>query len=139
MDTFARRFREQRLKAGLSQNAIAEVCRNLKGEGLSRAAVAQWEARDASKRTRPDFDNLISAAKKMGASIDYLVGLTDDPAPVKPGLSPEAYELAREWDRLPFTAKDTVVNCLKWSKRMESQKERNSMLLLKQMLLNQIK
>lgn len=74
MDVFAERFKECRKKARLSQAAIAAVCegRN-KDEQMTRESVAAWER----GKNKPSADNLIAAAKKMGASIDYICGLID--------------------------------------------------------------
>lgn len=73
-DVFAERFRQARRHAKLSQDDIAAVCRNRSGDQLSRAAIAQWEKPGGA---RPNFYNLVAAARRIGASIDWLVGLTE--------------------------------------------------------------
>ena len=125
-DLFAERFRGMRQQAGLTLDDIAEVCLNRSGEAPSRAAIAQWEKADG---TRPSFDNLVAAAKRMRVSIDYLTGLTDNPAMTTAfyaseklaeyrTLSAEAYALARQWDRLPPAAQRAIRELLDTMKTM---------------------
>src|SRR5690606_41159964 len=64
------RVRFVRSQAGLTQAQIAEAC------GITREAVSQWEAKDASKRTIPEIKNVRLLAQLTGASIDWL--LSDD-------------------------------------------------------------
>lgn len=63
-------LREQK---GLSQERFAELC------GISRASIARYEAGDAINRT-----NAVKIASACGVSVDYLLGLSDDPIPTTP-------------------------------------------------------
>ena len=119
-DLFAERFKSERERAGLTQDDIAEVCINPKGDPLSRAAIAQWEKQEGG--TKPTYENLVASAQKIGISIDYLVGLTskrraDQPSNAemaKDGmgdyysLSDEAVQIALRWQHLPLPAKDAI-------------------------------
>jgi transcriptional regulator with XRE-family HTH domain len=46
--------------------------------GVSRTAVTHWE----SGKKRPDLVNLVKLADLYNVSLDYLMGRTDNPAPV---------------------------------------------------------
>ena len=98
---FAKRFKKCREDAGCTQDVIAGVCIKKDGESLSRAAVAQWERAD--NPTRPELDNLISAAKEINASIDYMTGLQNHPIPHN--LSEEAINIAIAYDRMSYEDK----------------------------------
>ena len=63
-------LREQK---GLSQERFAELC------GISRASIARYEAGDAINRA-----NAVKIATACGVSVDYLLGLSDDPIPAAP-------------------------------------------------------
>lgn len=85
---------------------IAEVCTNRDGDQLSRSAISQWEKvkedKDEKEPARPSFFNLIAAARKIGASIDYLVGLTDEGEPAANHESAnvaQSYKQAGERDK----------------------------------------
>lgn len=78
--TFGQRFRAAREAAELSQDDIAEVCKNRDGKELSRAAVSYWES-DAGK---PTLENFLAAVKRMGTSADYLLGLSETGPANKP-------------------------------------------------------
>lgn len=117
-DVFSERFRVARKQSGLTLDDIAEVCQNRAGEVPSRAAIAQWEKPGG---TKPSFENLVAAARKVGVSLDYLTGLSDNPATVfmvaeKPGeyaaLSTEARRLAHQWERLSPSSKKAIRDLL---------------------------
>ena len=112
VDLFAKRFKQARESAKLRQEDVAAVCVGKDGEPISRVAVAQWEKPNSP--TRPTVDNLAAAAKRMGASVDYLMGLSDDPKGAV-GLSDDALQVARVWDGLPASVKDDVLHALQWS------------------------
>ncbi len=113
--TFGSRFRKAREDAGLSQEDIAAVCRNRKGEELTRAAVSYWE----KDKERPSFENLVAAAKRLNVSIDYLVGRT----PEVSGISAEAVKFAQQWEALPRDARESVSGYLRWARAMEGKKQ----------------
>lgn len=112
VDQFARRFRQARDAAKLKQENIAAACLDSKGEPISRSAVAQWERLE--NPTRPSLEYLAIAAKLMNVSVDYLIGLSNDPKG-SVGLSEDALQIARIWDTLPSSVKDDVLHALHWS------------------------
>lgn len=57
-------IRELRLKKGLSQTELAEVC------GVHQTAVSQWE----KGRTTPDAESLRRLAEALGVSADQILG-----------------------------------------------------------------
>lgn len=60
---FAAKLKKLRVKAGYSQEDLAEKC------GVSRQAVSKWESDTAS----PDNTNVLSLSRVFGVSIDYLM------------------------------------------------------------------
>jgi transcriptional regulator with XRE-family HTH domain len=119
---FAERFKAARELAGLTQDDIAEICKNRKGESLSRAAIAQWEDHEG---TKPNFENLVAAAERLGTSIDYLAGLSDKPEielhagmPAESSdeyrqLSKAALVFARQWQNLPPVARTAIEDLIR--------------------------
>ena len=65
------RLRELRLKKGVSQHKMADIC------GISRSAYGQYEYGISS----PNPTQLAAMAAFFGVSIGYLVGVEDDPTP----------------------------------------------------------
>ena len=65
--SWGKRIREQRQKAGLSQEKVAELV------GVSRQAVAKWEA-DLSA---PSTENLFRLAQVLGTSAEFLMGTAE--------------------------------------------------------------
>jgi transcriptional regulator with XRE-family HTH domain len=64
-DTFAARLRAARMKAGLTQQQLAQAA------GLSLGHVASWEA----GRTRnPTLAALVALGSALGCSLDQLAG-----------------------------------------------------------------
>ena len=57
------KIREQRKKAGLSQEQLSEKL------GVSRSAITKWE----TDKGIPDVDNLKALSKLLNVSIDYLL------------------------------------------------------------------
>jgi transcriptional regulator with XRE-family HTH domain len=112
MPTFGSRLRKVREAAKLSQEGLAAVCRNRKGEGVSRTAVSYWE----SDQERPSFENLVAIAQKLKVSIDYLVGFT----PEVKGIGKDAIALAQQWEAMPADARKQVADYLDWVRRMEA-------------------
>jgi len=80
--TLGARLRARREAVGLTQEKLARQC------GVSRAAVAQWEA----GVTRPGLDNLVRAGKALGVWLSWLTAgdqsLPDGPSPFPPGPGP---------------------------------------------------
>lgn len=85
------RLKSARKQAQLTQDQVAEAL------GISRAAVAQWEAVDPAKRTAPSRENLRRFAKSAGVPLDWLSddlsGMDFERAtlPVSPPATPEGY------------------------------------------------
>lgn len=73
----AARIREARIAAGLTQEALAARV------GVSKAAVAQWEAQ-TDLRTEPTLSNLRAVAIATSVTADFLLGCAmpgERPAP----------------------------------------------------------
>jgi SOS-response transcriptional repressor LexA len=97
--TLGQRIRARREAVGLTQEKLATTC------GVSRAAVAQWEA----GVTRPSLDNLVKAADALGIWLSWLTmgdqSLPDMPNPFANPAAPAAragipvidLERAGEW------------------------------------------
>ena len=62
-----------RKKAGLTQQELAEKLY------ISRDTYAQYEI----DRRNPDYETLAAIARFHNVTVDYLLGLTDDPRPVE--------------------------------------------------------
>lgn len=105
------RIRARRDAVGLTQEKLAAKC------GVSRAAVAQWEA----GVTRPSLDNLVKAADALNVWLSWLTvgdqSLPDTPNPFAPaspfrGVPVVDYEQAGRWGTdggLPVGANGDVV------------------------------
>lgn len=96
--TLGRRIRARREAVGLTQEKLAAKC------GVSRAAVAQWEA----GVTRPSLDNLVKAAEALSVWLSWLTvgdqSLPDGPNPFAGGTARQPllpvvdYSRAGDWD-----------------------------------------
>ena len=83
------RLKEQRLRTKLTAGQIAVAL------GYSDVFIYQLE----SGVKKPSLDTLMRLASRYKTSTDYLLGLTDDPAPPSgdaPPLSPELQKLKQE-------------------------------------------
>lgn len=97
------RIRARRDAVGLTQEKLAAKC------GVSRAAVAQWEA----GVTRPSLDNLVKAAEALNVWLSWLT-VGDQSLPGAPDLTAASaargvpvldYRQAGQWDvEVPTTA-----------------------------------
>ncbi|USK77729.1 helix-turn-helix domain-containing protein [Peribacillus frigoritolerans] len=67
--SFAKRFKELRLKNNYSMQAIGEKA------GVGKSSIAAYE----SGEKKPTTDRLTVLAEILGVSTDYLLGLSDDP------------------------------------------------------------
>lgn len=67
MKTSADRIRHARKEAGLTQEELGKRC------GVTRAAVAQWEAQDEKKRTEPTLESYRAIAEATGVSLEWLL------------------------------------------------------------------
>lgn len=61
------RLRQARRYADLTQAQLAAEC------GVSRGAVALWEADEVDHRTKPTTDHLIAISKATGAPLEWLM------------------------------------------------------------------
>ncbi|MBQ6147171.1 MAG: helix-turn-helix transcriptional regulator [Clostridia bacterium] len=62
--TFAQKLKEMRVRAGMSQEKLAERV------GVSRQAITKWE----TDKGAPDMDNLMALSDLFGVSVDELLG-----------------------------------------------------------------
>lgn len=70
---FGERLRETRKRAGLLQVDLAVAL----GDRYDHSMISRVESGHKSLR----LDGAVNAARELGVSLDYLVGLTDDPTP----------------------------------------------------------
>lgn len=80
------RIKTARRDAKLTQDQVADTL------GISRAAVAQWEATRPENRTAPSRDNLALFAKMANVSLGWLMddSLSADPTRASVSVSPPA-------------------------------------------------
>lgn len=67
-----KKLRRLRENMGLQQKEVADRL------GVNPSAVTRWETGEK----RPDLVNLVKLADLYNVSLDYLMGRTDNPAPV---------------------------------------------------------
>ncbi len=67
MSELWQRLRQARKFADLTQADLAKHC------GVTRGAVALWEAAEAEHRTKPTTDHLITISKMTGAPLEWLL------------------------------------------------------------------
>lgn len=94
------RLRQARRFADLTQSDLAAKC------GVTRGAVALWEAAEAEHRTRPTTEHLITVSDVTGVPLDWLlndaadleavwrVGMEFNDARRAPGTSPRPAKAA---------------------------------------------
>jgi phage repressor protein C with HTH and peptisase S24 domain len=70
MNTPGQRIKEERDKQVWSQQKLADEITRIKGESITRAAVAKWEA-GSSKTQKPE--NFFAAAKALGLSPQWVL------------------------------------------------------------------
>ena len=91
------RLQEARERKRLSQKALADLAH------VSPQAYSMYE-RDLR---RPDWETMILLARVLGVSVDYLLGLTEDPFPPIP-MDPREREIARSYHMLDERGKQTI-------------------------------
>lgn len=69
MSTFPARLREVRENRKLSRNQLADILQ------ITERAYQYYE----QGKREPPYDRLIAIAQELDVSIDYLLGLKDDP------------------------------------------------------------
>lgn len=72
MSSLWQRLRQARRFADLTQADLASRC------GVSRGAVALWEAEDSEHRTKPTTDHLIAISKGTGVPLEWLLNDASD-------------------------------------------------------------
>ena len=81
------RIEKRRKELGLTQEDVAEQV------GVKKSTVSRWESGTIKEMRR---DKLLSLASTLQTSVNYLLGLTDDPS-VKPEMSALEKELFRQY------------------------------------------
>jgi transcriptional regulator with XRE-family HTH domain len=101
MATIAARIRERRKALGLNQEELAAML------NITQSQISRYERGDND----PTADILIALSRVLHTSSDYLLGLTDDPAPQASELSPEERNAIAAWRRGDIAeAVRTIVN-----------------------------
>lgn len=86
------RFEECRRAKGYSQKYVAIAL------GVKPPQISKWE----NETQRPSRDNCVKMAELFGVSVDYLLGLSDDPNPTAPQeLDTEAWAIRERLRRDP--------------------------------------
>lgn len=110
-----KKLKAARLHANLTQEQLAERL------GISRAAVAQWEAKDPSKRTHPDLERVQAFCSATGAPLMWLLDENQDisrdwsvvadivPLPPPPNFQADNDDdLLNDWHMLPSTERQHI-------------------------------
>lgn len=74
---FSQRIRALRLEKGLTMEEASAAIQQLTGVKISKGQLSKWE----SGKELCSLSNSVAIAIFYGVSIDYLIGLTDDPKP----------------------------------------------------------
>jgi transcriptional regulator with XRE-family HTH domain len=106
---FAKRFKELREARGLTQDMMAEKL------GLSRSGVANYESSDPKI---PRESRLKKIANLFDCSIDYLLGETDNPTPVKNEKQDNSQELDLKQIKKALLEKELVYDGHKLTKKI---------------------
>lgn len=97
------RVKERRRKFGLSQEELAEAV------GVNQGQISDYE----QSKGNPTATSLEGLAKSLGTSIDYILGLTDDPTPIDdndPGiLKPKERLVIEKWRDGDLTAAVKII------------------------------
>lgn len=75
MATFSDRFKEQRLVNGSTQMELVTNFNRRYNRNLTPAAISQYE----NGKRKPEVDALQDFAEFFGVSIDYLLGINNNP------------------------------------------------------------
>lgn len=70
--TFAKRLKDARIKAGMTQSDLAEK------SGVTSASISAYESADGTKGKNPSLENARSIAESLGVSLDWLCGLSNE-------------------------------------------------------------
>ena len=98
-----KRIKEARLAAGLTQPALARLCK------VTRAAVSQWESPPGSAgHSRPTYEKLQAIATVTGQGLSILLG---EAAGEK--FTTEQRMIARLWVQIPKASRNDVLPLLR--------------------------
>ncbi len=98
-----KRIKEARLAAGLTQPALARLCK------VTRAAVSQWESPPGSAgHSRPTYEKLQAISTVTGESLSILLG---EAAGEK--FTTEQRMIARLWVQIPKALRNDVLPLLR--------------------------
>ncbi len=98
-----KRIKEARLAAGLTQPALARLCK------VTRAAVSQWESPPGSAgHSRPTYEKLQAISTVTGESLSILLG---EAAGEK--FTTEQRMIARLWVQIPKASRNDVLPLLR--------------------------
>lgn len=102
------RIREARKKAGLKQT---DLCVRL---GISQSALSGWE----NGKYEPDNAGWLTLSQCLNVSIDYLMGVSDEPSNQKEASASKCNNLRKEaiilFDSLSESAKDQALSYLRF-------------------------
>lgn len=107
---FAKRLFQLRKKAGMTQEQLAKEL------GTSRGALSMYEI----GRREPDFNTLVKIARFFSVTVDYLVGLSDQPH--GHGAQPVLF---RELSELTEEEMEYVRETLQVYRRLKNRQKRN--------------
>lgn len=79
MKIFAERLKALRKDRGLTQDDIVKVVVESTGMSFHKGYISKWE----NNKVNPDISSIVPLAEYFNVSLDYLIGLTDDPSPVR--------------------------------------------------------
>ena len=103
------RLKEARRQKGLSQSELADLAH------VSRQAYSLYE-RDLR---RPNWETMIILAKALDVSVDYLLGLTEDPFPAV-RMDAREREIIKTYHMLDERGKEMIDITLKEQSRYAS-------------------
>ena len=83
MAEFYEREKQIRLERGMSMQEVADAINTRFGENMNRATISRYESNDRT----PSIVVASYFARLYGVSLDYLVGLVDDPMMRNDGTS----------------------------------------------------
>lgn len=92
MEEFKTRLKQLRKEKGLSQQKLASVL------GYGSTAIANYE----SGRNQPSIPDLITIAKELNTSTDYLIGYTDIQIPFLDNHFQQAQDLVKLYCSIPL-------------------------------------
>ena len=81
------RIKQERLRQGLTQEAVAEAI------GVSRTAVSKWE----SGGSEPTIQNLVALSRLFDVGVDSLLGVEKQQYSQHPEFTPEAMDYLKKF------------------------------------------